>query len=32
MKIKSDDFIKNGKKKNLRGHFYEMSDELFHRI
>ena len=28
--IKLDDFRKSGKKKNLRGHFWKLSDELFY--
>ena len=31
-KIKLDDFRRNGKEKNLRGHFGDLSDELFNRI
>ena len=30
--IKLDSFRKNGKKKNLRGHFWELSNELLKRI
>ena len=32
IKIKLDDFRKNGKKKNLRGHFGELLHELLNRI
>ena len=31
-KINLDDFRKNSKKKNLREHFWELSDELLNRI
>ena len=31
-KIKLDDFKNNSKKKNLRGHFWEPSDELLNII
>ena len=31
-KIKLDDLRKNGKKNNLRRHFWELSDELLNRI
>ena len=30
--IKLDDFRNNDKKKNLRGHFWQLSDELLNKI